>query len=479
MQQQIMNPTSNRQIKLITDARKLLEKVRSQQLLSADSSFDSSFLFETMHDVGTMKKENGSGEEKLDPETLVDASSSILSSPPSPVKPISVNEDKEPDQSKASNIQPKGVHVLQGSYKRSVDNERKSVEQLTEENMKLEIENYQLNEEMNEFEYKLYCIEKTLGIMEDVGRSSQKGKSYTSANNTTQAQTPKPLPLGVTMDNGDKSLSPVTAAVADAFLEETGVNDHMTMRIRQGKGDTHSTPIFNAQEYELEILRENHEKMVTAIRALAQATIAQTRKHYLYKKRHHMTKKMVAEETEKNNQLMMEKEQLTSEFYETRTNFLKEKDIREILSSEVQDLAKKNNCLRGEKQRHEDMRLKILERVESRDDASSVLSRLSQTSCFPILKTITENTQTKHVMRPRNDKNLEKLVFKLIAQLKKRDDKIDKLEKKLKITMQYLQGALELEVARQDAEFEAQEQSHLADQANTKENVFATERVEI
>ena len=49
---------------------------------------------------------------------------------------------------------------------------------------------------------------------------------------------------------------------------------------------------------------------------------------------------------------------------------------------------------------------------------------------------------------------MEKLILKLISQLKKRDGKIEKLEKKLKITMQYLQGALELEVARQDAALE-------------------------
>ena len=51
--------------------------------------------------------------------------------------------------------------------------------------------------------------------------------------------------------------------------------------------------------------------------------------------------------------------------------------------------------------------------------------------------------------------NVEKLVFKLISQLKKRDEKIAKLEKKLKISMQYLEGALELEVSRQDAEITA------------------------
>ena len=41
MMQQQTSPTTNVQIKLITDARKLLEKVRSQQCLSADSSLDS------------------------------------------------------------------------------------------------------------------------------------------------------------------------------------------------------------------------------------------------------------------------------------------------------------------------------------------------------------------------------------------------------------------------------------------------------
>ena len=631
MQQQTNTNTSNLQVKLITDARKLLEKVRSQQLLSADSSFDSSFLFDQpvqdskdavivkrdsadnndtieiihCHDNNQQKqhqqqqqhqqqhKSSSSASLKMTIDALggSDTSSSFnlesSSNKNMSSSPISRQQQQQqqqrsfitkstvdflddsflpttttiaatataasattttdlpenigvqilptiPSQSNDENVmigngnvifenkdmiheynqlqllQQELHHQEQPQSQRSQENESNessSVEKLQEENMKLKRENYHLNEEMNDFEYKLYCLEHTLGIIEDVEKSQKECNKYEyddTRDDDVAKSTLMPI-VASTNENGEDGgrdepgrvaqdrLSPITAMVAEAVISSTGVvsstmnlNSVTTSLGRDGPPLSPTKSIRKSkqqQAQEIKILRENNEKMVTAIKALAQATIAQTRKHYLYKKRHHMTKQMVVEENEKLNQLMAEKEKVQSEFYETRSNLLKEKDVREELSSEIQFLAKKNNVLRQERQMHEDMRMQILDRVEFRDDAASVLSRLSESSCFPILQTITESgtdgigvggsnsigssrrgsgggssssSGRRRSQRLTKDKNVEKLIFKLISQLKKRDAKIEKLEKKLQITMQYLQGALELEVARQDAEIASQ-----------------------
>jgi hypothetical protein len=548
MQQQ-NSTTSNVHIKLITDARKLLEKVRSQQDISADSSFDSSFLFEQMQDSKEfeVKKDNNDDKPNLTTITIVNDNSNpeaefesqlpigICSSTSastigtnhdntSPVqtqtqifsknchsneRPPKGPTDEEPDQDQGPIIY---INTKRNTNKIPIeDDDVESV--LHEENVKLKKENYQLHEEMNDFEYKLYCLEHSLGIIEDVEQTSQTGESkhndYSNSNSVYnsnenmnpssvgggtkivmnsnrgvnfKAKNQRPDPLDIkestpmntvsgTENDDSIRLSPVTAMVADAMIAGTGVKGiHLSNNIqsrsssRSGREAPPPTPCSNDQLAELQLLRKNNGKMVIAIKALAQATIAQTRKHYMYKKRHYMTKKMVVEESNKAGQLKVEKDQLQAEFYETRSSYLKEMDIREELSTEVQDLAKKNNSMRRQRIRHEEMRRKILERVECRDDSASVLSRLSDSSCFPILQTITENipSQVENMeqqqQQSRNDKNVEKLIAKLLSQLKKRDTKIEKLEKKLKISMQYLQGALELEVARQDAKLETQKQ---------------------
>lgn len=583
MQQPTNASTSNLQIKLITDARKLLEKVRSQQLLSADSSFDSSFLFDPMQDskeygvgthnnnagggtVGTagdnLMKKDSSDEDKKQSKIMthppfeflndievqvvrstnsknsstssfhVEPRSSVISPPSSPSKngpkmnniqnndykyeidedmdgdaflllpvptsasasapeqpsfPQSMNQTKLPSVAEHQENNFIGDLRQDYSHNNNGSNNSGSVEKLQEENMKLKRENYHLNEEMSDFEYKLYCLEHTLGIIEDVEKSQKEydnsdinhgrnnnhdtNNGNTTAKNSTMNQEEEfnPLVSSTTTNTNNEPkdrLSPITAMVADAVISGSGINErfNFTSAGRDGPPSSptntntnNTTTDHKSQAEEIKILRENNEKMVTAIKALAQATISQTRKHYLYKKRHNMTKQMVVEESEKLEKIMMEKEKVQSDYYQTRSQFLKEKDIRQELSEEIRLMAKKNNVLRKEKQKHEDMRMKILDRVEFRDDNASVLSRISDSSCFPILQTITESGQpTSSSMNmkrnSRKDKNVEKLIFKLISQLKKRDAKIDKLEKKLKITMQYLQGALELEVARQDAE---------------------------
>ena len=545
--------TSNLQIKLITDARKLLEKVRSQQALSADSSFDSSFLFDgivspDLKDVkDALKKAKGSRSgndgkrnqavnaidtpEALDiPHQVSEVSGDV--SPPSPLsgseRSLSESrresENENEDENENENEKSSNESNQEVSTSKDLDHGRppkvpkqpkeptititkkhqhqpddKSVEEiLQDENIQLKQENSQLNREMDDFEYKLYCIEQTLGILEGVQKNSQDSNSIESRNPSTgigsrvnyqeDAQRPAPIPLGENplLPNGMdyNRLSPVTALLADSMISASGAQDINKMNNTNYDRDapTSSTQIFPEanKENEIRMLRENNEKMVTAIRALAQATVAQTRKHYLYKRRHRMTKKLFSEESGRNDQLMVEKEEAISSYYETRTSFLKEQDMREELASECQLLAKKNNTLRSERERQEEMRRKILDRVECRDDTASVLSRLSESSCFPILQTITENGQSHQhenrsdrSSRDHNNKNVEKLVFKLISQLKRRDGKIEKLQKKLKVSMQYLEGALELEVARQDADIVSQGSATMAGSGNSRKSVIS------
>lgn len=121
---------------------------------------------------------------------------------------------------------------------------------------------------------------------------------------------------------------------------------------------------------ELQMLRDNNEKMLCAIKALSRATTIQTRKHYHYKKKFGFSKKILKEGNEKITQLEVDKQKHLSEFYEARANYLEEQDKREELSDAVQTLAKRMNSLRRQMTTEEQTKMTILDRIDEHSISS-------------------------------------------------------------------------------------------------------------
>lgn len=111
-----------------------------------------------------------------------------------------------------------------------------------------------------------------------------------------------------------------------------------------------------------QIIERNN--MINAIDALASATISQSRKFYKCKQRYDQVKNVFIEDSEKLKSVQKEVDEAKNNFYDARAKFLKEKDIREELSEEVQYLARKNNKLRKEKQKEIDDRQAIIDGIK-------------------------------------------------------------------------------------------------------------------
>lgn len=196
-----------------------------------------------------------------------------------------------------------------------------------------------------------------------------------------------------------------------------------------------------------EIIERN--RMINAIEALASLSITQSRKFYTYKSKYESIQKAYDESKNKNNNednevVIIEKEEhqgqdvksptttppttiedLTKEvedakqnFYNARAQYLKEKDIREELSEEVQYLARKNNKVRKEKQKE----------IESRQ---AMLDEIRETFKVDTLNDNNKNERTKIVEKKKlhhqqheeeNDDNLNEHTKEHKKQKKQRHD---------------------------------------------------------
>jgi len=211
---------------------------------------------------------------------------------------------------------------------------------------------------------------------------------------------------------------------------------------------------------ELKMLRENNENMLRAIKALSKATTIQTRKHHHYKCKFGHTRKNLVEGNVK-------LEEVTSNFYKTRAQFLQEQDKREELSDSVQTLAKKMNDLRRKLQADEENKVCLLDRIDensviscisiSNSTNASALSRLSaiieldttRDSLDEVLSPRSQNTL--NVLSPKSESrekaeedqtklSLELEVMKLKAKIERRESTIWRLQNKFSIVKGYLKG---------------------------------------
>ena len=355
--------SSNLQLKLLDNAKKLLENVRNRD---AGSS---------LHLSSTMDSSSKYG---ID-DVKVSRSDDFVASP---VKVPGGPGDYYGNQSPMSND--------------SLDESITSLEfyLIQERNAKLEVENEELAKEMKDIDEKLYAIEFALGIVEstsDVSSElsedlsfSRRGKadsdsiSSQSKNAVRSENSHEPR-----NDNGSRTPPSVTESSLSSdneHLEPTNQcygNQKNSMKDKERKEDIPTEQYEESDE--LKQLREKNELMILAIKALAKATCAQARQRQQYKKQLHATKKKISETAKGENSAEKKMSELTlgenesqASIWETKSILLQEQDKRETLSAELKRLVVALNFMKRKKEEDDEVRLKILETLECRDDNDNV-----------------------------------------------------------------------------------------------------------
>lgn len=403
---------------------------------------------------------------------------------------------------------------------RSFDKDKSQIEHLREENKRLQEDNESLQEEMNLFDEKLACLELSLGLIESVEKAASgfnrhvgaielnRSKSFSSRHSGAcfpDEKSSKPSLVDVHRSssteqdgkntNDDKSfLSATSRQTSHSSIHSQGSGSYLsaesttqTISRSRSKDSTESNSMSRvnskssvtepcdtkgehkdtALSDEIIMLRDNNEKMLYAIKALSKAIMTQTRKHYHYKKKFGFTKKQVIDDNLKISQLSAEKDELTSNFYKTRAQFLEEQDKREELSLSVQHLAKIMNDLRRKLKSEEEIKVKILDRIDehstsgaslplsiatsgsqrmhsikeidatTRDSLDEILSPQSQKS-FNISIGTNEGTTNTDNENSVGNLSMELEIIKLKSKLERRDTRVASLQRKLNAVKDYL-----------------------------------------
>jgi AAA ATPase containing von Willebrand factor type A (vWA) domain len=403
---------------------------------------------------------------------------------------------------------------------RSFDKDKSQIEALREENKRLQEDNKSLQEEMNLFDEKLACLELSLGLIESVEKAASgfnrhvgaielnRSKSFSSRDSGAccpDEKSSKPSLVDIHHSssieqdgknaNDDKSfLSATSRQTSHSSSHSQGSGSYLsaesttqTISTSKSKDCTKSNsmsrvnskssvtePCNTKEEHkdtalsdEIIMLRDNNEKMLYAIKALSKAIMTQTRKHYHYKKKFGFTKKQVIDDNLKISQLSAEKDEVTSNFYKTRAQFLEEQDKREELSLSVQHLAKIMNDLRRKLKSEEEIKVKILDRIDEHSTSGASLPLSIATSGSQRMNSIKEIDATTRdsldeILSPRSQKSfnisigtnegttntdnensvgnlsMELEIIKLKSKLERRDTRIASLQRKLNAVKDYL-----------------------------------------
>lgn len=179
-------------------------------------------------------------------------------------------------------------------------------------------------------------------------------------------------------------------------------------------------------------------EMVDAMKALSQATISQTLRHCLYKQKFLKAKDAMEKESARIKQVELEMEEAKTKFYEARAKLLKERDIRDELSEEVQYLAKKNNKIRKQQQKQIDDKQLILDQIkETWNDARFARCSVHSEPCEKSLGIENESDnvsidvssghegESTHEKESTFIKELEKKISQLSLHLEKKDEQLN------------------------------------------------------
>jgi hypothetical protein len=178
---------------------------------------------------------------------------------------------------------------------------------------------------------------------------------------------------------------------------------------------------------------DERDLMDTAIKTLARVTITQTKKFILYRRKYFMAKGAVIEESDRTKLAEEEKEKAKNAFYDARAQYLKEKDIREELSEEVQYLAKKNNKLRKENNIKLEAQQSTLDEIINTWEEYAEIADINSTHGSNPLSSISQSTEgeSTHEIESTRIKELENMVSVLQLQLTTRDKHLDCIKRQI------------------------------------------------
>jgi hypothetical protein len=343
--------SSNLQVKLLDNAKKLLENVRkrdAENSLHLSSTMDSN----SKYDIENMKPSS--------PDPFVASPRQVSRSP---LNDYYNNDSPLSNDSLEESITSLEYYLIQ------------------ERNVKLEEENEELTKEMSDIELKLSAIEFALGIVEHTSNDStelSEGLSFSNRGKIESESMSSESNSNVRMDkvpesrNDDGSRTPpsVTESSLSSGTEQSefmSQNNSVENKENRMKNENMKLTQDNESD-EIKELREKNELMVGAIKSLAKATCAQARQRQHYKKKLLDTQKNMKAEFERMSEISKEKNGTEDSFLQTRTNFLQEQDKRETLSSELNRLVVALNFMKRKKEEDDDLRNEVLRTLKSQDD---------------------------------------------------------------------------------------------------------------
>lgn len=388
-------------------------------------------------------------------------------------------------------------------FEKNLNDDKSKIDSLREENRRLQEQNESLQEEMNLFDEKLAYLELSLGLIQSMERTKsdlgspvceteiQSVEDLVEPNVESPHSSVSKSKVGEERDNLDeKSFLSAASCEMGSSQRSQGSGSYLSAESRhvgtcrsnsqdcsdvQSKSGTdgtkssvknYETVSSSEMHHELNVLRENNQKMLYAIQALSKAITIQIRKHFHYKKKFGCTKKQIEEDNVKLTQLVAEKDEITSNFYKTRAQFLEEQDKREELSHSVQHLAKIMNDLRRKLKSEEEIKSKILDRIDENSTSGASLPLSAAASSSRRMSSLSDNEETRdsldEILSPRSQSSfnisvqtandsgksesgksignlsLELEVMKLRSKLERRDAKIVRLQKKFDMIKGYL-----------------------------------------
>merc|ERR1740136_465255 len=228
---------------------------------------------------------------------------------------------------------------------------------LKKHNKRLQDENQSLKIEMQEFEHKLSYLEYALGVIDGDGISSSDTSNFISPQNSDlrveQTATASPTAIATTAAIATATAAATAIATTtinkdkdkdkDRIINDTAESSDIQKpsdekykldkhERRDGHVTKDSTALHDQHAEEIKRLLTKNDNMLTAIKALAKAALAQKHKHDVYKNKSNVAKKEVSSVNEQLKKALLEK-------HEAHSLFLQEKDKKDGVQDEINRLA--------------------------------------------------------------------------------------------------------------------------------------------
>lgn len=246
----------------------------------------------------------------------------------------------------------------------SSSTESSEISELKKHNKRLQEENQSLKVEMQEFEHKLSYLEYALGVIDGDGFSDT--STYMSPQNLGLRVEQKEEKATEAIDNDNDNVVDCTLASIKKASDEKDKIDQLEKNDRP-YGASNGIALSNHSE-EMKRLLTKNASMLTAIKALAKAALAQKHKHDLYKNKSKMSKKEITNINKQLNTAVLEKQ-------EAHSLYLQEKDKKDEVQNEINRLAANLKALTATYNAEKVNRIHHLQQLEKEIGDSIVIPR--------------------------------------------------------------------------------------------------------